>query len=123
MAPVPAVWNPIAPIQENWAKIEPWQKGYMEIIGAVSTVFGAAAAVALIVDHGGKFPKWPFTKERWNPKPTVDKEEDKVSEDQIVENELAEIVGGLGKRSLDEGELEWYDDTLFENDLVLSGLF
>jgi hypothetical protein len=115
--PVPEIWNPIAPIQNNWAKIEPWQKGYLGIIGGVSTIFGAAAAIALIVDHGGKLPKWPFTSDRWNPKPTVDKKEDEVSDDQLVEDELAEVVGSLGKRSLDDEELEWFDNDVL-NDAI-----
>lgn len=114
MAPVPVAeaWNPITPIQKNWDKIEPWHKGYGEVLGGLGTVFGAAAAIALIVEHGG-LPKWPFTRSRWNPKPKIDGGEDEVSEDQIVEDELAEIVGTLGKRSLDEDHLDWYDDDLF----------
>jgi hypothetical protein len=109
--PVPEAWNPIAPIQKNWDKIEPFHKGYGEVLGGLGTIFGAAAAIALIAEHGG-FPKWPFTRARWNPKPKIDGAEDEVSEDQIVEDELAEIVGTLGKRSLDEDHLDWYDDDL-----------
>jgi hypothetical protein len=95
----------------------------LEVIGDISTVFGAAAAIALIVDHGGKLPKWPFTGDRWNPKPTVDKKEDEVSEDQLVEDELAEVVGSLGKRSLDEKELEWFNDDVLNDAIEFGKLF
>ena len=115
MAPLPAPWNPVAPIQNNWDKIAPIQKGYLEVIGGIGTIFAAVAAIAMIVDHDGKLPKWPFTKERWNPEQTVDgNKKAEVSEDEIIEDELAEIVGTLGKRSLYEDELEWFDQDLFE---------
>ena len=121
MAPVPdpAVWNPIAPIQNNWGKIEPWQKGYMAVIGGLGTIFALASTFALIVEHKGQLPKWPFTSERWNPKPTVDsKKKAEVSEEDIVEDELAEVVGALGKRSfLEDDGLDWANDDL-RNDAV-----
>ena len=120
MAPVPdpAVWNPIAPIQNNWDKIEPWQKGYMAVLGGLGTLFAFGSTIALIVEHKGRLPKWPFTAERWNPKPTVDKDEDEkkdeVTEEQIVDDELAEVVGALNKRNLNnEDELEWFNEDLF----------
>jgi hypothetical protein len=109
--PVPEAWNPIAPIQKNWDKIEPFHKGYGEVLGGLGTLFGAAAAIALIVEHGG-LPKWPFTRARWNPKPKLGDEKDEVTEDQIVEDELAEIVGTLGKRSHGGEDLEWCNDNL-----------
>jgi hypothetical protein len=119
--PNPAVWNPIAPIQNNWGKIEPWQKGYMTVIGGLGTIFGLASTLALIVEHKGRLPKWPFTSERWNPKPTVDSEKKaEVSEEDIVEDELAEVAGALGKRSLlEDDELDWANDDL-RNDAVTS---
>jgi hypothetical protein len=104
MAPTPKVWNPIAPIQDNWSKIEPWHKGYMNILGGLGTIYGFFAAIALIVSHKFLLPKWPFTADRWNPKPTeVKKKEDKeeeVDKEQLIEDELAMATGGLNKRSI-----------------------
>jgi hypothetical protein len=112
--PVPAPFNPIAPIQNNWDKISPWNSGYLAILGGIGTIFGFATAISLIVDHKGQPPKWPFTRERWNPKPTIDGDKkEEVTEEQIEEDEMAEVVGALGKRSFYDDELEWYDDDLF----------
>lgn len=115
-SPVPNVFNPIAPIQNNWDKIEPWIKGYTSFIGSAGTVFGFAAAIALISEHGFKFPRWPFTAERWNPEPSFNNKNKKeeVTEEQIVEDELAEVVGALGRRSADENGLEWVNRELEE---------
>lgn len=127
MAPVPdpAVWNPIAPIQNNWNKIEPIQKGYMGVLGAAGVIFGFVSTIALIVEHKGQLPKWPFTSERWNPKPTVDsKKKAEVTEEDIVEDELAEVVGVLNKRNfnfLEEDKLEWFNDDLLDD--TVSTLF
>jgi hypothetical protein len=112
MAPVPE-FQPLKPIQDNWESIKPWQEGYMTVLNGLGTVFGFAAAVALVVGHKFQLPKWPFNKERWNPKPTAEKKEEEkakeeVSEDQIMEDELAEVVGALGKREFLLSE-EWYD--------------
>ena len=124
MAPVPdpAVWNPVAPIQNNWDKIEPWQKGYMAVLGSLGTVFAFAHTLALIVEHKWRLPKWPFTAKTWNPKPTVDKDKDKdekndeVTKEQIVEDELTQAVGGLNKRNMnDEDELIWFNEDLFHD--------
>jgi hypothetical protein len=115
MAPVPAVWTPVVPIQNNWDKIKPWHEGYGAVLGGLGTIFGAAAAIALIVDHKGKPPKWPFTRDRWNPKHTLDSDkEGEVTEDQILDDELAEAVEVLGKRSLYNDKLEWYEGLLDE---------
>jgi hypothetical protein len=121
MAPVPAPkpWNPLAPIQNNWDKIGPVHSAYGQILGGLGTIFGVAAAIAVIVEHGGKFPKWPFTRARWNPKPKVDGGEGEVTEDQIVEDELAEVVGAVGKRSLHENELQWFNDGLLQKSAKL----
>jgi hypothetical protein len=108
MAPIPAVWNPVAPIQNNWDNIKPWHEGYGAVLGGLGTIFAAASAIALIVDHKGKPPKWPFTRDNWNPKHTLDGGKEEVTEDQILDDELAEVVETLGKRSLQTEELEWY---------------
>ena len=121
MAPVPdpAVWNPIAPIQNNWNKIEPWQKGYMAVLGGLGTIFAFASTIALIAEHRWRLPKWPFTAARWNPKPTVDKDKDEVTDEQIVDDELAEVVGALNKRNLnEEDELEWFNEDLYHESLA-----
>lgn len=114
--PVPEPWNPIAPIQNNWDKISPYNKGYLAILGGIGTVFGFAAAISLIVEHKGKPPKWPFTRDRWNPKPTIEGEKEEVTEEQLEEDELAEVVGVLDKRGLLENEvLEWYPSDFFHD--------
>jgi hypothetical protein len=120
MAPVPspAVWNPIAPIQNNWGTIEPVLNGYTTILGGLGTIFAFGATLALIAEHKGKLPKWPFTAERWNPKPNIDSSEKEVSEEDIVEDELAQVAGGLNKRNVNEDELEWFNDEIFEHSLV-----
>ena len=91
----------------------------MAVIGGLGTIFALASTFALIVEHKGRLPKWPFTSERWNPKPTVDsKKKAEVSEEDIVEDELAEVVGALGKRSfLEDDGLDWVNDDL-RNDAV-----
>ena len=71
----------------------------------------------MIAEHKARLPKWPFTAERWNPKPTVDKDEDEkkdeVTEEQIVDDELAEVVGALNRRNFnDDEELEWFNEEL-----------
>lgn len=112
MTPVPGKFQPLKPIQDNWESIKPWQDGYMNILSGLGTVFGFAAAVALVVSHKFKLPKWPFKKDRWNPKPTAEKKaeekaKEEVSDDQIMEDELAGVVGALGKREfLVDGE-DW----------------
>jgi hypothetical protein len=116
--PAPAVWRPLAPIQNNWDKIEPWQKGYIAVLGGLGTIFTFAATIALIVEHKFKPPKWPFTSDRWNPKPTVDSDKEEVTEEQIVEPELAQVVGTINKRDLAENELEWFDDHLLKGSVT-----
>ena len=118
MAPVPApvpAFKPLKPLQDNWDTIKPWHDRYMGVLGALGTIFGFATAVALVVEHKFKPPKWPFTKERWNPKPTAEKkkeekEKEEVTEEQIMEDELAEVVGALGKREFLDDDLDWYHE-------------
>jgi hypothetical protein len=102
--PEPKVWNPIAPVQDNWQKIEPWIKGYQTILGALGTIFAFGATIALIAEHKGQLPKWPFTAERWNPKPTAEKEKPaEVTDETIIEDELAQAAsGGVVKRSFND---------------------
>jgi hypothetical protein len=96
----------------------------MSFLGALGTVFGFASTVALIVEHGGKLPKWPFTGEHWNPKPSSekkkdkDKDEDEVTEEDLVADELAEIAGGLKKRSLTDEDLELLEEALFHGSMA-----
>src|SRR5271155_3456091 len=123
MAPV-AEWRPLSPIQDNWKTLAPVHKGYMSILGALGTIFGFASTIALIVEHSGKFPRWPFTRERWNPKPSSEKKKDKdkdkedeVSEEDLVADELAEIAGGLKKRSLTDEDLELLEQALFHGSM------
>jgi hypothetical protein len=101
--PQPATIRPLGPIQDAWPKIGPIHKSYMGILGAVGTVMGFASSIALIVAHGGKLPKWPFTGDRWNPKPSSEKDKDEkkddVTEEDILEDELAQLGGALAKRS------------------------
>lgn len=124
MPPV-AEWRPLSPIQDNWKNIAPAHKGYMSILGALGTIFGFASTIALIVEHSGKFPRWPFTRERWNPKPSSEKKKDKdkdkedeVSEEDLVADELAEIAGGLKKRSLTDEDLELLEQALLHDSMV-----
>ena len=118
MAPVaePEPVNLLHPVQDNWDKINPALNTYNKVLGGLGTVFSFAAAIALIVNHDFRFPKWPFTAERWNPKPDVDKDAaekaDEVTEEQIIEDELAEVAAGLAKRALQERPLRWVDDVL-----------
>jgi hypothetical protein len=101
--PSPKILNPIAPIQNNWGKIEPWVNGYQTFLGALGTVFAFAATIALIVEHKGKLPKWPFTAERWNPKPTAESgKKPEVSDEDIIEDELAVAASGAVKRFVPE---------------------
>jgi hypothetical protein len=114
MAPVPA-FKPLKPLQDNWDKVKPWHDRYMGVLGGLGTIFGFATAIALVVEHKFKLPKWPFKKDRWNPKPTAEKkqeEKDKeeVTEEQIMEDELAEVVGALGKREFMDDTLDWLDE-------------
>jgi hypothetical protein len=120
MAPVPELWNPFKGIQQQWAIHGPTELYYRLALGALSTIFGMAGVVGLVMSHGWKPPRWPFTKERWNPKPDVDdeedeeakKEKDKITEDEILADELAQVAGGLAKRELDF-------ETLLDEDLEL----
>jgi len=103
MAPTPD-WNPklIKPIQDAWPKIAPVHKIYMNVLSGLTSIFGFAAAVALVASHKFLPPKWPFTSERWNPKPTVQKKkeekEKEVTEKVLLEDELAAAASGLVKR-------------------------
>jgi len=125
MAPV-AEWRPLSPIQDNWKTLAPVHKGYMSFLGALGTIFGFASTIALIVEHGGKFPRWPFTKDHWNPKPSSEKKKDKdkdkkddddVTEEDLVADELAQIAGGLKKRSLTDEDLELLEEALFHGSM------
>jgi hypothetical protein len=115
MAPTPEVWNPLRPIQDKWDKIEDVQGKYSALLGGIGIVFGFVASLALVVEHNFKLPKWPFTKERWFPKPTEvkereGKETEVVTEEDLIEDELAEVAGaagGLKKRYL---EFKWVMD-------------
>jgi len=93
----------------------------MAFLGALGTVFGFASTIALIVEHGGKLPRWPFTREHWQPKPSSekkkDKKEDEVTEEDLVADELAQMAGGLKKRSLTNEDLELLEEALFRRSL------
>src|SRR5579862_1094678 len=123
MAPVPKPEpvNLLHPIQHNWDKISPTLSTYNQVLGGLGTIFSFASAIALIVSHDFRFPKWPFTQDRWYPKPDVDKTEaeskDEVTEEQIIEDELAEVAAGLAKRSVHARELKWVDRELVSDDL------
>ena len=97
MAPTPAVWNPLGGVANWYARFEPIAILYSKVLGGLTTVMGFAGVVALLVEKGLKLPKWPFTKERWHPKPNVDKDEktEEVTEDDILDDELAQLAGGL----------------------------
>jgi hypothetical protein len=97
MAPTPAVWNPLSGVADWYVDIQLFDKIYGMVLGGLSTVLSFAGVVALVAEKGFKPPKWPFTKERWNPKPNVDndKEEEEVTEEDILDDELAQIAGGL----------------------------
>ena len=117
MAPLPGKFQPFKPIQDNWEAIKPWQDGYMNILNGLGTIFGFAAAVALVVSHKFRLPKWPFKKDRWNPKPTAEKKaeekaKEEVSEDQLMEDELAGVVGALGKREFLLDADDWLDEDI-----------
>lgn len=106
MAPTPD-WNPgfIKPLQDAWPKIAPVHKTYMNTLRGLGSIFGFASAIALIVSHKFQPPKWPFTSELWNPKPTAEKKaeekEKEVTEEELIEDELAAAAGGLiAKRSM-----------------------
>jgi hypothetical protein len=112
MAPVPdpepTPFHPLAVVKDNWDSISPVLHGYNTILGALGSVFAFASAIALIVQHGQP-PKWPFTKERWNPRPSI-KEPNKteeVTDEQLIEDELAEVAGAVRKRAL---LVKWLDD-------------
>lgn len=107
MAPTPAVWNPLSGVSDFYVRngLEGYNILLNAVMGGLTTIMGFAGVVALVVEKGFKLPKWPFTKERWNPKPDVDKDEkkDEVTEDDILDDELAQVAGGLVKRDgLDE---------------------
>jgi len=97
MAPTPAVWNPLAGVADWYVTYEPFAHVYTMVLGGLSTVMGFAGVVALVAEKGFKLPKWPFTKERWNPKPNVDNDEEmeEVTEEDILDDELAQVAGGL----------------------------
>ena len=123
--PAPEPLNPIGPIQDHWDTINPWLGRYNKVLGGLGTVFSFASAIALIASHKFQPPKWPFTSERWNPKPNVDgaEKEEEVTEEQIIEDELAEVAAGaavVGKRGVAEADLDWIDlDFLSQVDLSL----
>jgi hypothetical protein len=113
--PKPEPVNLLHPVQHNWDKISPALRTYNEVIGGAGTIFAFASAIALIVSHKFRPPKWPFTPDRWNPKPDIAKDEDEkeeeVTEEQIVEDELAEVAAaGIAKRSPRARELKWIDE-------------
>ena len=121
-SPNPKPINVLEPVQHNWDKIDPWLGRYNQVLGGLGTVFGFASAIALIASHGFKPPKWPFTSERWNPKPNVEKDEEEkaeeVTEEDLVEDELADVAAaGLAKRELHQRELN------FEHDFVSDDYF
>ena len=89
--------NILAPIQGNWDKIEPIKNGYMSFLTALSTIFAAAATVAMIIRHNG-VPQNPFTKEKWNPEPA-----DKLKDDW-------EGPDRLGPEMTEEEALAWDSD-------------
>lgn len=113
MAPTPAVWNPLRGVSDFYVRHELEEISYTVldcVMGGLTTIMGFAGVVALVVEKGFKLPKWPFTKERWNPKPNVDKEEkkDEVTEDDILDDELAQVAGGLRKRGVfNHAKMEW----------------
>ena len=118
--PSPKVWNPVSPVQNHWHKIEPWAKGYQSILSALGTIFAFGATIALIAEHKGQLPKWPFTAARWNPKPTViSKKPPEVSDEDILEDELAQVAaGGILKRSL--GVVNSFNEGCYNEDAELS---
>jgi len=87
--PVPAVWNQIAAIQNNWGKFEPWHKGCTQTIGALGVA------------------------NRWNPKPDVDNEE-KVVEEDLLEDEPAIVAQEINRRIFNEFQLVRFNDDLSE---------
>ena len=97
MAPTPAGWNPISGVADWYVRIQGVDMIYSMVLGGLTTVMGFAGVVALLVEKGFKLPKWPFTKERWNPKPNVDNDEEmeEVTEEDILDDELAQVAGGL----------------------------
>jgi len=95
----------------------------MSVLGGLSTIFGFASAIALIVSHDFRLPKWPFTRERWNPKPAEVKEkekaaeEDAIPEEQPIQDELVEAVRRLIKRSFNvERDIEDFIGRLDKRD-------
>jgi hypothetical protein len=95
---------------------KPVHGNYTSVIGALGSIFGFAGAVSLLVIRKFQLPKWPFTEENWNPKPTVEKtaeeKEKEVTKEEIEEDELAIAAGGLGKRSV-EMERDWATEAGF----------
>jgi hypothetical protein len=130
MTPIPKDLNPLSPIQRNWGEIKPVLDTYNEILSGMGTVFGFASAIALIAAHKFYPPKWPFTQGNWNPKPNVrgaQQEAEKpveelVSEETIVEDELAEVAAGIGtlkRRSSDA--VKSYNDSIIDRIAFIEG--
>lgn len=84
--PSPEVWNPLIPIQQNWGKSS---RGIIWLYLRPRNYFCLASTIALIVEQQGRFSKWSFTSNRWNPRPTDQAtEKPEVTGEQIVD-ELA----------------------------------
>lgn len=106
------MWTPHRPIEDNWDKIADVQGKYSDLLGGIGLFFGFGASVALIVEPNFKLPKWPFTKERWFPKPTEVKDEERketeeVTEEDLIEADLAEVAGAAGALKRRNLEFEW----------------
>jgi len=125
MSPTPD-WNPklIKPIQDAWPKIEPVQKTYMNVLSGLTSIFGFASAIALIASHKFQPPKWPFTSEHWNPKPTAQKKkeerEKEITDKELREDELAAAAGGIVKRTI-AFERDSRDDDAFYHSFAKRG--
>jgi len=125
MSPTPD-WNPklIKPIQDAWPKIEPVHKTYMNVLSGLTSIFGFASAIAMIAYHKFRPPKWPFTSENWNPKPTKQKKkeerEKEITDKELGEDELAAAAGGIIKRSI-AFESDLGDDDAFYRSLAKRG--
>jgi hypothetical protein len=105
MAPTPDWDAPfIKGIQRNWHDhIKPAHDTYHHFLSSLLSIFGFASAISLLCLHKFQLPKWPFTEEHWNPKPTVEKtkeeKEKEVTEEELEEDEMALAAGGIVKRS------------------------
>ena len=66
----------------------------MSMLSGLSTNYGFATVIALIASHNFNPPRWPFTREIWNPKPMELKQQmdrDKeVTQEDIIESEPLE---------------------------------